>query len=177
MLEYISTKSSHLFFPNLGDEEDETYIYGFCLLYSTCFIILSILIISSLLGNVLHGVTFCITFISIRRYCGGYHAKTYSDCFIKSNLCFIVVYFFSIFAFSCLNVLLLNLSTLLTGIGIYYQTNNSNRKKIKLVLFLYFTCVFFVTMLHPNTVINIVPATLLSIYLLNQFYPKRKEVS
>lgn len=95
MLNYLSTKSTIFLFKKSAfpSSEKPIYIYGFCLLYSSCFIIMSILVISSILNHIIYGIYFLLFFIPLRTYTGGYHSNTYGGCFIISNLYFIFSYF------------------------------------------------------------------------------------
>lgn len=95
MLNYLSTKSALFLYKKSAfpSSEKPIYVYGFCLFYSSCFIILSILTISSILNHILDGIYFLLFFILLRTYTGGYHSNTYGGCFIISNLCFLFTYY------------------------------------------------------------------------------------
>lgn len=95
MLNYLSTKSALFLYKKSAfpSSEKPIYVYGFCLFYSSCFIILSILTISGIFSHIVYGIYFLLFFIPLRTYTGGYHSNTYGGCFIISNLCFIFTYF------------------------------------------------------------------------------------
>lgn len=61
------------------------YIYGSELLVSTSLSMCSILVLSAFFGNLIAGAAFLAVFISLRLFVGGFHAKTYRNCFILTN--------------------------------------------------------------------------------------------
>ena len=75
-------------FSNLSIEEDDLEIYAYGLLsYIYTLIPLTILLISAtLFHTTLEMLTWIITFVSLRKYAGGYHAKTPTLCFLSSVL-------------------------------------------------------------------------------------------
>ena len=60
----------------------DVYVYGFELLISSLFSTLLILLIGVLTHNILETIAFLATFILLRSFSGGYHAKTYIVCSI-----------------------------------------------------------------------------------------------
>lgn len=78
----------------LNQEKRATYVYGVELALSTLFSCCSILVISLFLGDVCIGILFLLSFISIRTFAGGFHAKTYFRCFVISNLIFVISFLF-----------------------------------------------------------------------------------
>lgn len=98
MLRFITDKSWSILskYTNVANNEQDIYIYGLELFYSTSFTLLSIFFISSVfLDNVLFGLIFILYFYPIRLFCGGYHCKTYKNCFLLTNLIFILSHFFA----------------------------------------------------------------------------------
>ncbi len=95
MLEYLSHKSASLLLSRLArqDTDKSVYTYGFCLLYSSCFIIFSILLLSGLIEHTKYGIYFFLIFIPLRTYTGGYHSQSYAGCLCVSNACFLITYF------------------------------------------------------------------------------------
>lgn len=78
----------------IEDEEDiELYHYGFFVLISEALFILSCIFVGVLLGMFLQSVIFCATFFVLRRFAGGYHAKTELKCQIVSILIFLISMF------------------------------------------------------------------------------------
>ncbi len=80
----------------INSNSADIYIYGFQLTLSTLFSIITIILISSLI-NFLFGIIFCSFFMPLRFCAGGYHSKTYWNCFILTNLSFMFVLFVSTF--------------------------------------------------------------------------------
>lgn len=75
---------------NLPDNHRHIYIYGSKLFFSTSLGIISILLISYLIGSIASGILFVLIFVSIRLFVGGFHAKTYGRCFWLSNSVFLI---------------------------------------------------------------------------------------
>lgn len=76
-------KSTAFFFVEkqiVKKEDEEVYAYGMELLYSSIFNIALAAIIAIITNTVYPTAAFLITFIVIRQYIGGYHAKTHLGC-------------------------------------------------------------------------------------------------
>lgn len=73
---------------NLTMEEDdiEVYVYGFVSYLYTLFPLLILFSLSIFFHKPIEMLTWIITFLSLRKYSGGYHAKTPTLCFIYSIL-------------------------------------------------------------------------------------------
>ena len=72
----------------LSEEKRPVFVYGFELSLSTLSSILSIILLSIIFKNV-------YIFFFLRLFSGGYHAPTYSRCFILTNAIFAFVYLLS----------------------------------------------------------------------------------
>lgn len=72
-------------------DKEEIYIYGLELIISTFFGLISILVISCLLSCFTSGLVFISVFVPLRLFIGGYHAATYSKCFVFSNISYLIV--------------------------------------------------------------------------------------
>ena len=101
-------------------EQKEVYMYGMTLLITNMLGIMSILLISALFFSISEGIVFLLVFSILRIHSGGYHCKTYLNCFIVSNLIFIIVLLTSraitmlhIFSIAVLNCALLVSSLIL----------------------------------------------------------------
>ncbi len=70
---------------NLSDCQKAIYVYGSKLTFSTLFSICSILLFSALFGRIVYGISFVLIFVSLRLFLGGFHAKTYRNCFLVTN--------------------------------------------------------------------------------------------
>ena len=66
------------------------FVYGFELFFSTFFSLSTILILSLLFQAVIETLFFLLPFFGLRLFCGGYHAKTYSRCFISTNFTYLL---------------------------------------------------------------------------------------
>ncbi len=73
----------------LTDIDKNIITYGLEMFISTVTSATSILILSILLGNAIYSLLFFIFFYSLRIFCGGFHATTYTRCFIITNLIFV----------------------------------------------------------------------------------------
>ena len=87
MLNNIATKISSIIIQKcrLSSDLIKIYTYGCELLISTGLGMMSVFLISCLLGRPLSGIIFLIVFVSLRLYCGGLHASTYLRCFIRNK--------------------------------------------------------------------------------------------
>ncbi|WP_442872277.1 accessory gene regulator B family protein [Anaerocolumna sp. AGMB13020] len=100
MLDFISNKSTCLLMRknSIEEEDKELYMYGFYIIYSTLFIILSITAISCFIFNdIIYSFLYIIVFIPVRAFAGGYHSNSYFGCFSISNVLFIIATFLTIF--------------------------------------------------------------------------------
>ncbi len=70
----------------LAENERELYIYGFFMLLSQLMYFVLAAVFGLVLGCLVESVIFYIAFQLIRRYAGGYHAKTETRCEIMSAL-------------------------------------------------------------------------------------------
>lgn len=66
-------------------------VYGYEVLISQVFASTAILLIGLSNNSFLEACTFLVTFISLRLYCGGYHASSYRNCFFSSIFIFIMI--------------------------------------------------------------------------------------
>lgn len=129
MLKYLSNQSALLLTRKLTrpHADNSIYIYGFSLLYSSLFIIMSVLFISSLISHIQYGLCFFLIFIPLRTHTGGYHSESYSGCFVVSNFCFILAYFIATYCLSQFNATCKILITLLISIYTYAKSPIGNK--------------------------------------------------
>lgn len=97
MLQYLSDHIAAIFIKNglVDQQSKEIYTYGLFLILSTMQTSAVILILCALLGNVLIGVVFLVSMMSIRFFSGGYHATTYWKCFLLSTSLAVLVFIVS----------------------------------------------------------------------------------
>jgi accessory gene regulator B len=67
------------------------YVYGFTLLINNVLISMTMIFIGILLNHFVVSLIFMTMFTSLRNFTGGYHAKTYLQCYLLSNLIHLVV--------------------------------------------------------------------------------------
>ena len=77
----------------LSEEKRPVFVYGFELSLSTLSSILSIILLSIIFKNVYFSLLFLYIFFFLRLFSGGYHAPTYSRCFILTNAIFVLYTF------------------------------------------------------------------------------------
>ncbi len=83
----------------INNEDVDLYEYCFELLISTIISLSAILILSLILGEFVSSVIFLGSFILVRLFCGGYHAKSHLSCFFTT----MINYFFFLIALMTLN--------------------------------------------------------------------------
>ncbi len=91
-------KSTAYFFVEkqvVKKEDEEVYAYGMELLYSSIFNIALAAIIAIITNTIYPTAAFLITFIVIRQYIGGYHARTHLGCM---SIFAVVLYCFAVLA-------------------------------------------------------------------------------
>ena len=133
---------------NITSSRRPIYLYGFELLF-----------VSVLFNGIEDGAIFLLTYIGLRVFCGGYHAKTHELCFVSSNFTFFVAWTFAK-VLTCLNLqnpamVLVVLSTIVILILAPIRNKNhplsdkAYRKNRKiaiifvLVLFIIYLCLTF----------------------------------
>lgn len=88
MINKISSKVVEILIKHslVENEDKELYLYGFFILLSQILYFIIVITIGVLFNVIFESVIFYITFQFIRRYAGGYHAKTETRCKIFSTL-------------------------------------------------------------------------------------------
>lgn len=88
---YLLSNNSILF------DEFDIYAYGFEILISSCISILTGLLISIAFSKIGEYIIFLIVFVTLRMFCGGFHADTYLKCnviFVLNILCLMFIFEF-----------------------------------------------------------------------------------
>lgn len=103
MIEKIAEKITRFIYRNTSSDSEmfDVYKYGVEITISSFFNIILILLCSFIISDILAGIAFLISFIFLRSFTGGYHAKTYFMCNGLFVLTFLIVYAIS----SLLNML------------------------------------------------------------------------
>lgn len=70
---------------SIAKEDRELYVYGFFMLLSHLLYLVLICILGLILGCIWESLIFYVAFQFIRRYTGGYHAKTETRCELLST--------------------------------------------------------------------------------------------
>lgn len=88
MINKISPKIVEILIKHslVENEDKELYLYGFFILLSQILYFIIVITIGILFNVIFESIIFYITFQFIRRYAGGYHAKTETRCGILSTL-------------------------------------------------------------------------------------------
>lgn len=97
MIAKLAKGTAHFFSEKniVKQEDEEIYAYGMELLYSSIFNILLAVLIAVVTNTFLPTTVFIVTFIILRQYIGGYHAKTHFGCM---TIFVVVLIIFSILA-------------------------------------------------------------------------------
>ncbi len=95
----ISEKLEHRFISNkyIPPDKKEIYLYGFKLIISDIINFSIVLLLGTILNSTINAIIFLLLLLLVRRYTGGFHAKTFVFC----RLCMIVS-FVSVLALSYL---------------------------------------------------------------------------
>lgn len=88
MISKLSARLTEKLLSNgaINDEDKDLYIYGLFMLISHLMFFIIACIFGLILGCVFESIIFYIAFQFIRRYAGGYHAKTEAICEITTTL-------------------------------------------------------------------------------------------
>lgn len=88
MLHTCAKKLSSILIKKCGKStsQEPIFTYGCELAFSTLSAIGSILLLSSITHTLFFSLIFLSIFVSIRLYAGGFHARTYMQCFVVTNL-------------------------------------------------------------------------------------------
>ena len=88
MINKLSTRLTERLLSNgtISDEDKDLYIYGLFMLFSHLMFFIIACIFGLILGCIFESIIFYIAFQFIRRYAGGFHAKTETRCEILSTL-------------------------------------------------------------------------------------------
>ncbi len=121
MISNLSSFLADKFFSNSSANEDERelYVYGLFMFLSHFTYLVLVCVLGCLLNCVIESIIFYLAFYQIRRYAGGYHAKTE----IRCEICSLLLMLLSIIAIklSCLyNLQILLFGSLIATIVIFF---------------------------------------------------------
>lgn len=91
MVKQFSQKAAGCFADNGVIDEKETgiYEYGLTILIYSLVNLATILVIGGLLGCIPESICYTVCYIILRKFTGGYHAKTPHTCYLFSTLMFL----------------------------------------------------------------------------------------
>lgn len=94
-MEKIGSKIIEFFASNdlIKNEDKEIYKYAFNIILSSLIHITTVMIIGLCFNLFIESLAFYFSFIAIRKFAGGYHAKTATRCYLFSSLINIIVLF------------------------------------------------------------------------------------
>lgn len=94
-MEKFSSKFVEFFVSNnlIKNEDKEIYEYAFNIILSSLIHIATVMIIGLCFNLFIESLAFYFSFIAIRKFAGGYHAKTATRCYLFSSLINIIVLF------------------------------------------------------------------------------------
>lgn len=111
----------------IDSENQEIYQYGILILIMNIVDTMSILLIAFIFNNLIIGVFYLIGFCFLRKYAGGYHAKSIIGCYVMT-----VVFSIAIFIMSYLCKMPLLIIFIIWGLGsliicVFAPVQNVNR--------------------------------------------------
>lgn len=151
------------------------YQYGVQLFFSDISNFLIIIIPSLYMNKLWEGAIFLLTFITIRKYCGGYHCSTCMRCNISFFICFLLS-LFSINFYNCfLDIIFICAVFLIiikkVQINSLNKTRNNMKLKSKIIINISFS--FLMLYLFVPSLLYIFKFTIVIICFL--LYINRKE--
>lgn len=111
----------------IGKESEELYKYAAMCLVTSAYPILLTMIIGICMGKLVESVLIIIPFMCIRKYGGGYHAKTMLICFIES-CCLLILCIGMTFYIKCSVILHLSLMVAAVTIYVCSPIDSENRR-------------------------------------------------
>jgi accessory gene regulator B len=158
----------------IDPEDSELYTYGLQQGALMLLNILTILIVGKIFGMLWESVVFMVTYIPLRTYAGGYHARTQLKCYISSVVLFVAVLlgirFIPWTNFICITI------AIISGLIIYILSpvENSNkpldvaevkvyRKKARMILALELSGMLLVVIFGVKGVVTSMAVSLLKL--------------
>lgn len=116
--------------PELGKKESqEICAYGIEITLSTIVNYVLLIVIGMVFKNIIAAVIFGIVFTTIRHYIGGYHCTTYLRCNLTFCGIFISVLILGRILLNWVNISILILILLWSGLGVWYLGPVENKYK------------------------------------------------
>lgn len=96
----------------IKDDDREIYQYGFEQVFSSLLNIATMLLLGIILGIIYQSLVLILSFMALRSYSGGYHAKTPLQCYLLTVMSILaalsIMKFITIDRFICLGLLVLS---------------------------------------------------------------------
>lgn len=189
MIHNISVKITNCLLKKdiLVCEEKDIYEYGFELLISSALGFLIILTAGLIFNILLESMLFYFIFISVRPFCGGYHADSHLKCKLTFVLTYVIVMFFSrIFAANYMLIYnLLVLTVYILSIILYAPIEHPNKpidkaeiarnRKISIILAFTLSAISIVVSAFSVKYSAIISLTLFSVAMLMIITKLKKE--
>lgn len=169
----------------ITSDEYDCYVYGWEIILLTLLQITNILTIAIFTNSLGNAIIFIVTFVLVREYTGGYHAKTS----LKCNMCLSIIYLLNVyitFNFKA-DIMILIAITIVSGLIIIYKIGpieNKNKKLSsyqkksgkKIALFLFSCCcatsfIFTKINVYMAITINITLIEILALMLIAKIEP------
>lgn len=179
MITAIANKVADFFVEKniIESNEREIYIYGCEALFSALSNFIIVILCGLIMGELVNTLIFFLVFLMMRKYCGGYHARTH----LKCNLIFISNVFIVLLLIK--NILLINTAFLIASIIIsnvlifwLAPVENENKplekyefekyRKIAIIFSSFFTVIAVLLLFFYKTVSIIIILALLSVSLM-----------
>lgn len=108
MIDFISRKVACYLCDNKNDEY-ELYKYATYIVLSAILNIITVVILGVIFDLIIESIVFYLSFIAIRKFAGGYHAKTPVNCYIFSviSISVILALMRLMIRINCLNLLII----------------------------------------------------------------------
>lgn len=156
MINKLSTRLTERLLSNgtISDEDKDLYIYGLFMLFSHLMFFIIACTFGLILGCIFESIIFYIAFQFIRRYAGGYHAKTETRCEILSTLsilcCIVLIKLSKMYD---IRIALLSISLVFTVLIFIFCPLDTSEKPLSDKEFKYFRKVSWLILLVIVTVI------------------------
>lgn len=75
----------------IAKDKREIYVYGFKLIMADIFNYILVVVFGAIIGKTAESVLFLIILFGLRRFCGGFHAKTFTVCRLSMIITYISV--------------------------------------------------------------------------------------
>ncbi len=91
MIKLISSKAACLLCKEDDEESFELYKYAIYILISAIFHIITVILLGIFFNMPIESIVFYCSFIAIRKFAGGYHAKNSTRCYLFSIVSSIII--------------------------------------------------------------------------------------